>query len=204
MINILLIFVLLFSSYQFPTISYAEEVVHMKKVVMIIAQKNFRDEELLHPKKVLEEAGIIVKVASLTLKPASGMLGAEVMPDVALEDIDVKDFDAIVFVGGSGANIYWDHSFAHKIANDAYSAGKVVAAICIAPVTLARAGLLKSKKATVFSSEIGKLKDAGAIYTGKAVEKDGKIITASGPQAAAEFGKQIAKALSKTQTYGTE
>ena len=39
-----------------------------KKAVMIIAQNNFRDEELLKPKEVLEKNGVIVTVASSSLK----------------------------------------------------------------------------------------------------------------------------------------
>jgi protease I len=40
-----------------------------------------------------------------------------------------------------------------------------------------------------------KLTNKGAECTGKDVERDGNIITASGPQAAKEFGNAIAQAL---------
>ena len=180
-----------------PFQCFAQGGEEMKKAVMIIAQENFRDEELLEPKRILQEAGIVVKVAARSLKQASGMLGARVTPDIMLQDINLQDFDAVIFVGGRGASIYWDDPVAHKIADDAHSANKVVAAICIAPVILARAGLLRNRKATVFSSEAGKLRSEGVIYTGKSVEKDGKIITASGPPAATEFAKQILQALSE-------
>ena len=198
--NLLILFFMVyvvFGGGQLQSVSYAEEVVNMKKVVMIIAQDNFRDEELLQPKRVFEDAGVVVKVASRKKTEAQGMLGAKIMPDIALLDINVQDFDAVIFVGGAGSSTYWDDLSAHKIARDAYSANKLVAAICIAPVTLANAGLLKGKRATVWSSEAGKLGSAGAVYTGKSVEKDGNIITGSGPTAAIEFGKQIVKALSE-------
>jgi len=70
-----------------------------------------------------------------------------------------------------------------------------VAAICISPVTLARAGILKNRRATVFPTEAEELKKEGAIYTGAPVEEDGRIITASGPEAAGEFGERIASVL---------
>ena len=167
----------------------------MKKVVMIIAENGFRDEELLQPREILEKQGFEVKVASTNLSQAKGMLGAKVKPDILVSDINVKDFNAIVFVGGVGASQYWDDSMAHKLAQDAINANKIVAAICIAPVTLAKAGVLAGKRATVWSSEAGQLKGAGANYTGEAVEKDGNIITASGPSAAKEFGEELVKAL---------
>lgn len=171
------------------------EVIKMKKVVMIIAPDGFRDEELLEPQKILEKNGIEVIIASTTVNVAKGMLGAKIKPDILIQDIDVKDFDAVVFVGGAGASVYWQDPIAHKKAQDAYASGKVVAAICIAPVTLANAGILSGKKATVWESEGSKLKAKGAQYTAGDVEKDGNIITSSGPYAAGEFGKAILEAL---------
>jgi protease I len=168
-----------------------------KKVVMIIASNNFRDEELLKPREVLEKNGVAVTVASSSLKEAKGMLGTKVKPDILFTNINVAEYDAIIFVGGSGANEYWDNPTAHKLANDANSAKKVVGAICIAPVTLAKAGLLKNKKATTYSSTVNDIKSAGANYTGADVEMDGNIITASGPAAAQKFGETIVKALSR-------
>lgn len=169
----------------------------MKRVVMIIAQDDFRDEELLQPKEILKKSGIEVKIASTTLDSVKGMLGAKVKPDILFRDVQAKDFDAVIFVGGSGASQYWNDPLAHKLAQDAAGLNKVLAAICIAPVTLSNAGLLKGKRATVWSSESEKLKAGGANYTGRPVEKDGNIITASGPAAATEFGYEIVRALSR-------
>ncbi len=169
----------------------------MPKAVMIIAAANFRDEELLQPKKILEDSGIKVSVASTTTKPVKGMLAAVVEPDMLVSDIEVKDFDAVIFVGGTGSSQYWDDPGAHKIIKEALAEDKVLAAICIAPVTLANAGVLKAKRATVFASEAGRLKQKGADYTAKAVEEDGKIITANGPAAAKEFGQRIVDAIKR-------
>lgn len=166
-----------------------------KKAVMIIASNNFRDEELLKPREVLEKHGVAVTVASSSLKESTGMLGAKITPDILFSTINVADYDAVIFVGGSGASEYWDNPTAHKIANDANNAKKIVGAICIAPVTLAKAGLLKNKQATTYSSTINDIKSTGAKYTGADVERDGNIITASGPAAAQQFGEAIVKAL---------
>ena len=168
----------------------------MKKVAMIIAQDNFRDEELFGPKEILEQNGIEVLIASTSLNPVKGVLGKKAQPDILVKDIDIKDFAALIFVGGSGAAQYWDDPLAHKLIKDALALERVVAAICIAPVTLAKAGILKGRRATVFASEAAQLKANGANYTGSGVEKDGKIITASGPAAAKDFGEEILKALS--------
>lgn len=166
-----------------------------KSILMIIAHQDFRDEEYEEPRQIFEANGATITVASFSLEIAKGSLGAQVKPDLLLKDMAVGDYDAIVFVGGPGAQEYWDDPAAHAIAQDAVAQGKVLAAICIAPTTLAKAGVLKGKKATVFSSEAEELKESGANYTGASVERDGLIITANGPQAAVEFAEEISKAL---------
>jgi protease I len=79
----------------------------------------------------------------------------------------------------------------------------VLAAICWAPTILAKAGLLKGKKATVWvgpdaeyakdTSEV--LGDFGAEYVGKGCVVDGKVVTADGPATAKEMAQEIVKLL---------
>jgi protease I len=162
---------------------------------MIIASQNFRDEELLKPRDLFIKEGMEVILASSSLETSRGMLGATVKPDILINKVKVEDFEAIIFVGGIGSSEYWNNPIAHKIVKEAVSLNKLICAICIAPVTLANVGILDGKKATVFRSEVKAIKKKGAIYTGKAVEVDGNIITAEGPQAATEFGQTIINAL---------
>lgn len=166
-----------------------------KKVAMIIANQNYRDEELNVPLEALKSRGADVKIASSSLDTAKGTQGGSIKPDVLYSDIDAKDFDAVVFVGGGGSSGYWEDPKAHKLAKDAVGAGKVLAAICIAPVTLANAGVLTGKKATVFPTEKGRLLARGAKYTANGVEVDGKIVTAAGPREAKAFAEEIIKLL---------
>jgi protease I len=169
----------------------------MKKALLIIAPVNFRDEEFLEPKDILEKAGVHVTVASSDTGTAKGKLGLEVQPDIALKDVRAADFDALVFIGGSGAIVYLDNPDAHRIAHEAVQLHKLLAAICVSPAILARAGVLKGVKATVFPDDAHELTENGAMYTGKIVEHDGDIITGNGPQAAKLFGHAIAEYLTK-------
>jgi protease I len=100
-----------------------------------------------------------------------------------------------VFIGGTGSSEYFNNPTAHSIAQEAAASGKLLGAICIAPSTLANAGLLDGRKATSYSSEEGNLKSKGATFTGAGVEADGKIITADGPSSAGQFGKALLEAL---------
>jgi protease I len=166
-----------------------------KKVVFIIGHQNFRDEELLKPRQILEQAGVKAVVASSALTPARGMLGAMVTPDLLVKDVKPQDYDAVIYVGGVGAEEYWNDKQAQDIARQTVAQGKLLAAICLAPVTLANAGVLNGKKATVWPSEGDRLTAKGAQYTGNEVEVEGRLITGNGPEAAEKFGQAVLKAL---------
>jgi len=101
----------------------------------------------------------------------------------------------VAFIGGPGSGEYFDDRTAHDICNKTLKAGKFLASICAAGSILARAGVLRGKKATAFESRADDLRAHGADYTGSSVEIDGNIITASGPAAARAFGEAIVKAV---------
>lgn len=167
-----------------------------KKIVLIVARESFRDEEYFVPKEILEKGGVEIKTASDKTGIARGAEGGEVKVDLLVQEINPADFDAVVFIGGPGALEHLDNKISYKLARDTIERGKILAAICVSSVILARAGVLKSKKATVWSSVLDKstvkiLKEGGAIYEDENVVIDGKIITANGPSSAKEFGEKI-------------
>jgi protease I len=167
-----------------------------KKVLMVVAPANFRDEEAFTPKKILEEAGASVVIVSSGVSQAKGMFGRILAIEEDISRAGTGGYEAMVFVGGTGASTFFNSPAALNLAKNFFQSGKVVAAICIAPSILANAGLLSGKKATAFSSESGNLIAKGAEYTGEAVTVDGKIVTARGPEAAEEFGRKLVEILS--------
>lgn len=164
----------------------------LKRAVFVIAQNDFHDTELLVPKAVLDQRRIETKIASKVLAAAHGKLGATIEPDLALAQVRPNDFDAIIFVGGSGACVYLDDEEVIKLVQAFQKANKILAAICLGPSILANAGALISKTATATPSQEENLKNKGAEYTGMPVEVDGLVVTAKGPQAATEFGEKLA------------
>lgn len=161
---------------------------------MIIAPENFRDEEYFNTREALEKKGVHVEVASLQKTAVSGIDNVEVEVDKLLNEVD-EEYDAIVFVGGGGAKVYFDNEKAHSLAKSYWEKGKIVAAICIAPIILGHAGLLTDKKATCWDGVHEELIGFGAQFTGQTVTTDGKLVTGNGPQAAHEFGEAVADAL---------
>ena len=180
--------------------SLSEQANYQKKIAMIIAYRDFRDEEYFIPRNVFLNAGFQVTTVSKETGTAIGAGGGETKVDLGFNQLNVSDFDAIVFSGGPGAYKYADDPVVQKIAQEAVKDNKVLAAICIAPTILAKAGVLQGKKATVWSNILQKtpikiLKENGAIYQDKPVVQDGKIITANGPQAAKSFAETVVRAL---------
>lgn len=167
----------------------------MPAVLMVIAPEMFRDEEYEHPREVFERRRAQVTVASIEPGLCKGRFGLTATADIALADANAEEFDAVAFIGGAGASVFFEDPAALALAKAMHAAGKVVSAICIAPTVLANAGLLRGRKATSFPSQEDVLRAAGALYTGNPVQTDGRIVTANGPEAAYGFGEAVADAM---------
>ncbi len=115
----------------------------MSDVVMVIAQNVFRDEEYAEPKAVLERSGARVTTASSAPGKCIGKLGMVADAEISVADAANRAWDAAVFIGGAGAAVFFDDPDAHRLARGTFERGSIVGAICIAPSTLARAGLLE-------------------------------------------------------------
>ena len=166
-----------------------------KKVLIIIAATDFRDEEYFEPYNRLGQCGATVTVASSVKGNAVSVFGKMVATDRQIAECKAENYDAIVFIGGPGAAEFFTNATAHALARAAAEQGKVLAAICIAPVTLANAGVLKGKKATVFPSFKSQLAAQGALVVSQDIVQDGKLLTASGPKVAREFASALVKML---------
>ncbi|HHD92593.1 MAG TPA: DJ-1/PfpI family protein, partial [Candidatus Portnoybacteria bacterium] len=170
------------------------------KILMIIAWRGFRDEEYFEPKKVFEENGFQVTTASTQKGTAVGVNGGEAKIDISLTEINLNDYQAVVFSGGPKTLDYLDNQKVYQIVQQTVQEKKGLGAICMSPVILAKARVLKDKQATVWSSVLNRkpvkiLKENGAQYINQLVVRDGLIITANGPSAATEFGREVVKTI---------
>jgi len=162
---------------------------------MIIAPERFRDEELFVTKEELEKAGHETVIASITKGICPGSRGGRATATLALAEVQVRDYDAVVFVGGGGAKTYFANEVALRLAQEMCRQGKIIAAICLAPVILANAGVLKGKNATVAGTEAKTIERKGAKYTGPGVTVDGRIVTGNAPKSSKLFGQKISELL---------
>jgi protease I len=166
-----------------------------KMAVLIASQQAFDDRELFETMRILNTHGVQTLIASSRLGVITGMTGGVAEAGALLSQLRIDSFDAVIFIGGDGAREYVNNPDALNIARVAAAKQKVLAAISTAPVILANAGVLRGVRATSFLSEQTVLEQAGAVYTGNHVERDGLIITANGPLAVVQFAGAIAEAL---------
>ncbi len=167
----------------------------MSKLLMIVPPERFRDEELFQTKEELDEAGHETVLASTKLGICTGSRGGSFYSSIVIGQINPDDFDGVIFVGGGGSKLLFSDEVAIHIAQRMHSQGKLVAAICLAPVILANAGVLAGKKATVAGTEANTIESRGATYTGPGVTVDGSIVTANAPKSSRLFGQKINEVL---------
>jgi protease I len=170
------------------------------KILVAIAPDRYRDEELDEPLEIFKKNGIAYDIASTRTGTCKGMLGGKTMAALSFDQADAGAYDALVIIGGAGSPGHlWGNPDLARLA-PAFAAGtKVVAAICLAPVVLARAGILSGRKATVFRTpeSVAEMKKGGCVLSAAPVVVDGRMITADGPAAATAFGQAVLAALAR-------
>jgi protease I len=169
-----------------------------KKVLMVIPPTQFRDEEFFEPRKILETAGAAVTVASNAVRTCYGAKGGSVQSQLTVADAKAEDFDGLVLCGGTSVpGFFWNDKKLQELATAMSTGGKVVAAISLSTVVLAKAKLLAGRKATVYflPQAIQELKTGGATYVSEPLIVQDKLILAEGPPESRSFGEAIASAL---------
>jgi protease I len=160
-------------------------------VILLIVSNQFDPVEFNGTQSPLLSAGYEVIVAAFTLNPLHDNEGGPTLEaDIVLSDVQVDDYDAIVFIGNETL-IYLNDPEAHRIAQEAVEQGRVLAGLCHGPLVLAEAGVLEGRQATAWfgfgNDECKKLQRNGAICTYARVQQDGLIITGKGPDETAAF-----------------
>jgi putative intracellular protease/amidase len=168
-----------------------------KRILMVVAPVQIMDSEYNEPRKLFDEKGANVKVASTTMQVVTGD-SLKIKPDLLIADAKASDYDAIVLIGGMGIFEHiLNNQDLQKLVKNMHSQGKYVCAICGSSVVLAKAGILKNIKATTFPDGglINQLKDGGALYVPDETVVSGKIVTGNGPGASAAFAKVVCETI---------
>lgn len=125
----------------------------------------------------------------------------KIIADKKINEVNnILDYDAIVIPGGiPGSTLLRDNKKIIEFYQKMYNSGKLVAAICAAPIVLSAAGITDDKEVTSypgFDKEI----NYKNYNSDKAVVIDKNVITAQGPAVAILFGYEIVNYLLQDNT----
>jgi 4-methyl-5(b-hydroxyethyl)-thiazole monophosphate biosynthesis len=164
-------------------------------MVYLFLADGFEEVEALTIVDVLRRAGVALKTVSVMKDlTVTGAHGVAIVADELFEDADCVQCEMIILPGGGpGTQRLLAHEGLKRLLTDFAAAGKRIAAICAAPMVLAKHGLLKGRKATIYDGMEDEL--ANAEYVKEAVVTDGQFITSRGPGTAMSFAFALAKIL---------
>lgn len=163
-----------------------------KRAVLLLAD-GFEEIEAVATVDVLRRGGVEVVIAGVEAKISKGANGISVVADTLVSEIKESDFDAIILPGGYGGTM--------KLCSDGSSQaliksfdekGKIVAAICAAPLALDAAGVLKAEY-TCYPGVEENIKSSH--FVDKKVVQSANVITSRGPATAICFGLYLVEKL---------
>jgi len=168
-------------------------------MVYVTLADGFEEIEAITPIDILRRADIAVTTLSISDNlTVTGAHGICVTANKTMSQINPQDMEALILPGGAGHELLDASNEVHALINYALSNNLYIAAICAAPSILGKKMLLDGKNATCFPGFEQFL--YGANIKADKVVTDGKIITAKGAGAAAEFGFEICSLLKGNDT----
>ena len=173
------------------------------KHVLVLLASEFEDSEFRDVAGPLMLEGATVTAASISRDVINGKRGeVAVIPDTLVRDVDARDYTALYIPGGSAPSKMRDDPDVQKVVREAYDGGLRIGAVCHGPQVLISAGIVKNKTLTSHPAVGAELEQAGANYTGRPVERDGSITTATDPRAIAEFNTVFIREIACCELFG--
>lgn len=165
-----------------------------EKPIVVLVAPGFEEVELTAPVDILRRLGIKVVMAGVEGLSVEGAHGIVVQADMLLIDVDEKEVDGVILPGGPTKLPEYPAVLA--LVRELHRSGKLVAAICAAPMALEAAGVLSGKRITCYPAPFVREAITSVRSISEApVVVDGNIITGRGPAAALDFGYALGEYL---------
>lgn len=166
----------------------------MKKAFVFLAT-GFEETEATGTIDILRRGGIETTVVSITgNRQVAGAHGLQLVADKLFAEADFAEADALILPGGMPGSSNLDACAPLKgLLTKHYNEGKLVAAICAAPLVLGGLGFLQGRRATCYPGFEPQL--TGATITGEHAVIDGNVLTGKGPGLVFDFALAIVKVL---------
>jgi 4-methyl-5(b-hydroxyethyl)-thiazole monophosphate biosynthesis len=158
--------------------------------VCVLLAEGFEEIEAVTIIDVLRRADIDVATVGVSGIEVTGSHGITIHADRTLSADSDDAWDLVVLPGGMpGASNLRDDARVQALLHAQHDCGGRVAAICAAPIALAKAGLLEGRTATSYPSFANQL--GGVRYSEDSVVVDERITTSRGPATAMRFALEL-------------
>lgn len=174
----------------------------MTKKVALFIENGSEELEFIAPLDIMRRANLEVDLISANNEDfITSSHNVKILADKKIDEVNnILDYDAIVIPGGMpGSTLLRDNKKIIEFYQTMYNSGKLVAAICAAPIVLSAAGITDDKEVTSYPS-FDKEINYKNYNSEKAVVIDKNVITAQGPAVAILFGYEIVNYLLQDNT----
>lgn len=163
-------------------------------MIYIFYAHGFEEIEAIACTDILRRAELDVRTVGVGAKTITGAHGITLHCDMIDHKVSTKDLEMIVLPGGMPGTLNLEKAesvrdiIRYAVENNLY-----IGAICAAPSILGHMDLLDGKNVTCYpglEKELG-----GANHTGARVERDEKLVTGNGPDAAVDFALKLVECL---------
>lgn len=152
------------------------------KHIALLAANGFEDSELTKPLEAVTAAGAQVTIISEEAGDFTGKDGTKITADKAVNEVNARDFDALLLPGGvANPDHMRMNTSAVIFVCDFFKQHKPVAAICHAPWLLIEAGVVMGRELTSWPSLKTDLINAGAAWVDREVVVDDGLVTSRKP-----------------------
>jgi 4-methyl-5(b-hydroxyethyl)-thiazole monophosphate biosynthesis len=164
--------------------------------VLVPLAPGFEETEAVAIVDVLRRADLEVVTVSIGARLVRGAHGILLQADLVWEELDEEEITAIVLPGGMpGTGSLRDDERVVALVRRLARAGRLTAAVCAAPLVLARAGVLGGDVPfTCHPGTRAALADLGPLEEPRVITS-GAVITSQGPGTALEFALAVVEHL---------
>ena len=183
----------------------------MLKKILIVTDDSGESLEIYYAKHRFAEAGYTPLIASTQKKRLNGVIhdfapdwntyvekpGYLIQSDLAFAQVRVKDFAAVMLIGGRAPEFLRHNARLIQIVREFHAQGKWIFSICHGIQILAAAGLVKDRKLTCYENVRFELESAGGAWVKSPSAVDGRIVSAQTWESHPEFYRDIFNGLAR-------
>lgn len=176
----------------------------VKKRALVLLAPGAEEMETTIIVDVLRRAEVEVVLAGLEGNgPVRCSRGVQLVPDASLDEqlpaLERGEFEAVILPGGAGgADKLAASAVVGRVLSRQWEAGRVVAAMCAAPLALAAHGIATGATVTCFPSLRARV-EATHVWRGERVVRSGQLTTSQGPGTTFEFALALVEQLAGSE-----